>query len=260
MRACSSAWARFPGAGRPKGGGFSAPGALILTFRLLPGPLTGNPRELSSSMAPKTWKRNGRAGACKEVPRGGPRRSGPGNTLLQMGRGRRGRRPRRVEGDARPEGAPLPCPLRPAFGEATGQEGAGRARRPTPERVSTEGSCTQALSEAQERSGGEGRDGSRLPNGTIRRAARGLTACVHTARRAHGGLCLQGAAYLEHVGEVPSDASQQSPVGPPPRGLPGRHVEVALADQSPHLFQDRARVDVITEGLVHRRLLVVKAE
>lgn len=166
-----------------------------------------------------------------------------------MGRGRRCRRPRWVEGDARPGGAPLPCPLRPALGEAAGQEGAGRARRPTPERVSTEGSCTQVLSEAQERSGSGGRDGSRLPNPTIRCAARGLT-----------GLCLQGAAYLEHVGEVPSDALQQSPVGPPPRGLPGRHVEVALADQSPHLFQDRARVDVITEGLVHRRLLVVKAE
>lgn len=67
-------------------------------------------------------------------------------------------------------------------------------------------------------------------------------------------------AHLQHVREVPGDALQQGAVGPPPRGLPRCHVVVALADQSPHLLQDGARVDVITERLVDRGLLVVKAE
>lgn len=49
-------------------------------------------------------------------------------------------------------------------------------------------------------------------------------------------------------------------MGPPPGSLPGRHVEVALANQSPHLLQDRARVDVVAERLVNCGLLLVKAE
>lgn len=68
------------------------------------------------------------------------------------------------------------------------------------------------------------------------------------------------AAHLQHVCEVVGDALQQDAVGPPPGGLAGRHVEVALADQSPHLLQDCARVDVVTERLVNRSLLLVKAE
>lgn len=66
-------------------------------------------------------------------------------------------------------------------------------------------------------------------------------------------------AYLQHVGEVLRDALQHSTVRPPSRGLPGRHVEVALAHQGPHFFQDSARVNVVTQGFMHCHLLVVEA-
>lgn len=69
-----------------------------------------------------------------------------------------------------------------------------------------------------------------------------------------------GPAYPQHVGEVQGDGLQQGPVGPPPCGLAGGHVQVALADQSSHFFQDGARVDVVTQGRVHCCLLAVKAE
>lgn len=99
---------------------------------------------------------------------------------------------------------------------------------------------------------------------TRARAAWGLRdpgRCLRTRGLARAaGVCSSRAAYLQHVGEVESDAFQQSPVGPPPGSLPGRHVQVALADQSPHFFQDRARIDVVTQGCVNRRLPVVKAE
>ena len=67
-------------------------------------------------------------------------------------------------------------------------------------------------------------------------------------------------AHLQHVREVVGDALQQAAVGPPPGGLAGRHVEVALADQSPRLLQNRARVDVVTERPVNRGLLPAEAE
>lgn len=52
----SMTWAPFPrGRATPKEGGGVRRGAL-LTSRLVPGPLTGNPRELSSSMAPKIYE------------------------------------------------------------------------------------------------------------------------------------------------------------------------------------------------------------
>ena len=70
----------------------------------------------------------------------------------------------------------------------------------------------------------------------------------------------RGPAHLQHVREVVGDALQQAAVGPPPGGLAGRHVEVALADQSPRLLQNRARVDVVTERPVNRGLLPAEAE
>lgn len=39
-----------------QGGSFSMPRGILLTSRLVPGPLTGNPRVLSSSIAPKIYK------------------------------------------------------------------------------------------------------------------------------------------------------------------------------------------------------------
>lgn len=68
-----------------------------------------------------------------------------------------------------------------------------------------------------------------------------------------------GRTHLQHVREVQRDALQQGPVGPPPLGLAGGHVQVALADQGPHLLQRSACVHIVAEGFVHRRLPAVKA-
>lgn len=113
--------------------------------------------------------------------------------------------------------------------------------------------------DGRERTEAKGRDCSEQPE-----AGRGpgtRTAGLRTGQRGSRdpAAAVQGAAHLQHVGEVVGDTRQQGPVGPPSRGLPGRRVEVALADQSPHLLQGGARVHVITERFMNRGLLVIKA-
>lgn len=80
----------------------------------------------------------------------------------------------------------------------------------------------------------------------------------HSAAKFPPWACRQ--AHLQHAGEVHGNVLQQSPVGPPPFSLPGCYVEVALTDQSPHLFHGSARVNVITQGFMNCCLLVIEAE
>lgn len=66
------------------------------------------------------------------------------------------------------------------------------------------------------------------------------------------------APHLQHAGQVAGHALHQHAVGPQLGALPARHVAVALTDQEPHLLHGGARVHVVAESLVDRRLPVVE--
>lgn len=59
-------------------------------------------------------------------------------------------------------------------------------------------------------------------------------------------------ADLEDVGEVEGDGLEQHAVGQQLGGLPAGDVGVAPGHQGAHLIHGLPRVDVVTQGLVHR--------